>query len=271
MADNHLDHHISQVFIIALITNCGGILISLLAVFSVIKNSASDPSIRCIVLSFSVANVMGTILSSYYTFVLVNTKAKESTLMTISELLSVSHLVLLMLADYVVVTRKSSDFVGLIVTAWIMSITVGMTNVVSHELVHIFFALLFLLVLIILTYSYCCLYRRHNIIRQIQWNYQRAFLRTNDENKQVDRRDKHRRCWWKMRYHALILFSYNACSAPWIIVELCEGLGLIEHRTEINCVSLIIYSFTFYPPPPPFVFTSGMFSKMRIGVTGTRK
>jgi len=251
--DLHIDVHMSQVFIIALITNCGGILISFVAVVSVVKNSATDSSIRCIVLSFSVANVMGTVLSSYYTFVLVNTNAKESTLMTISELLSVTHLILLMLAEHVVVTsatlkRRASDFVGLLITAWMMSITVGMTNVVSHEQVHIFFALLFLFVLTLLTLGYRSLQRKHGTIKKIQSNYQRAFLRVVEDRRVARGHRLKRLCLWKLKYHAFILFSYNACSLPWILVELCEGFGIIKHRVEINCVSLIVYSFNFYVP-----------------------
>ena len=248
-----LHSHAVPLFITSLIANCGGILFTVCSVVSIVANATIDPLIRSILLSFSIANVVGTSLLSYDTIVLAlyhDEGREESQVMTISVMLSLSHLILLMLAEYVFlltsdVKRRASDFSGLIVTSWIISVTIGMINVVSREKTRIFFALMALLVVFHLAASYVMIVKKHKRIMLLQHRYQQNFLRKIKDGDGGGIRKNVNRCW-QFKYFPIILISYAGCSILWIINELREGLQTDGEYSDLHSVVLIIYSMNFY-------------------------
>ena len=100
-------------FIVTLITTCGGVLFTVLSIVCVVINTEIDPSLRSILLSFSIANVMGTAMLAYDNIALICQHAEHrlNFVMTISVMLTLSHLMLLMLDEYLTLAshRKTNS------------------------------------------------------------------------------------------------------------------------------------------------------------------
>ena len=234
--------------IVTLITSCTGVLFTILSVVCIITNTEIDRSLRSILLSFSIANFMGTAMLAYDNITLICHHKKERLhfMMTISVMLSLSHLMLLMLSEYINLTsnrrRRARDFTGLIIISWIISITIGMMNVVSHEQARIVFAAIFLLIVLFLAVSYLVVINKHRKKKRLQQAYQHTFLRKDLRTTKVIKRI------WMLRFFAIIIFSYAGCSILWVINELREGFQKNTVNSFIHSTSLIIYSLNFYFP-----------------------
>lgn len=115
----HAGHETLPGFVITLIITCGGILFTVVSIICLVTNTEVDPSLRTILLSFSIANVLGTVMLAYDTTALIceHEEGRLSFVMTISVMLSLSHLLLLMLDEYLTLTsnrkRTAKDFTGL--------------------------------------------------------------------------------------------------------------------------------------------------------------
>ena len=242
----NIDSHKLPEFIVTLFTNCGGILFTVLSLVCLAVDAEMDPSVRSILFSFSIANVMGTIMLAYDTIALLCSNERERLhfVMTISVMLSLTHLTLLTLIQHINVTshkkQNPKDFTGLIVISWIISITIGMMNVVSRQNARLIFAILFLLTLLLLVYRYIIIINKHKKLEKLKSVYQMTFLQkyANKVVKKV----------WMIKFFALIVFSYAACSILWVLNELRVGLEGGKSNYIIQSASLIVYSMNFYFP-----------------------
>ena len=82
---------------LTMVVTVGGVIITLLAILCIVTNTAMDPSYRSILLSYSIANVLGTAMLAYDTISLICNHSAErlSFVITISIMLSLSHLFIL--------------------------------------------------------------------------------------------------------------------------------------------------------------------------------
>ena len=138
--------------------------------------------------------------------------------------------------------RTAKDFTGLIIISWIISITIGMMNVVSRQEAHAVFAVLFLLVVFFLVGSSVVTTKKHLKMKRIQYVYHKTFMRKSLLTKKVFKR------YWLLKFPAIIIFSYVACSIPWVINEIREGFKGNSSIPLFHSTSLLIYSLNFYFP-----------------------
>ena len=123
--------------VIAVTVNCIGLLANLISLACILTNKELERSLRGILVSFSFANVLGACMFAYD--LVAHACAVEVTdpydfVLIITTVLSLSHLLLLNLHYYIIITsgnrvKKGRDFSGLVLTAWITSAALGSMNV----------------------------------------------------------------------------------------------------------------------------------------------
>ena len=248
MVCNFHQHQLPEVMV-TLITNCGGVLFTALSLICLITNTAMDLSIRRILLSFTIANLVGTGILTYDTITLIcyHGGHRLGFAVTITVTLTVSHLLLLMLAQYIILTsgskHRANDYIGLILTAWILSITLGMLNVVTlHHEARLVFAIIFLLIALYIVIKYFVIIKIHKKKKKLQYEYKQTYLSA------TLRRSKARRKCWKLNFVTTIIYSYLCCSIPWVFNELREGMHIGGDSPAVHSIVLIIYSLNFYFP-----------------------
>ena len=237
-------------FIVTLVTNCSGVLFTVFSIICVITNVSIDPSLCGILLSFSIANLLGIVMLTYDTIALIcyHGEQRLGFVATISVTLSTSHLMLLILAEYVIITSSSSrrsvkDFTGLIIISWIISVTLGSVNVVTlRKDARVIFAVGFILVVFFIFTCYLVIVRRHIRAKRILEAYKKHFLKVSF------RRNKVVKTYWNLKYFAIIICSYVSCSIPWVVNEFREGLEITPSSPMFHSISLVIYSLNFYFP-----------------------
>ena len=241
--------HSHYQFFVALISYAGGVLLNVFSIICLVTNTSMDQSLRGILLSFSMANVIGTCMLTYDTYILICHDGQETSglVATITVMLSVSHLMLLMLAEYLNLNfrwaLKITNFVGLIFISWIISVTLGSLNVVSiRDDARVIFAGVMLLLVVFILVKYYYIFQQQRKEKRLQKEYIVTFLRGNS------RRHKTVKCYWNIKYMPIILLSYAACSIPWVINEFLEGFQEGEENIHMHSISLIAYSFNFYFP-----------------------
>lgn len=251
------DHQLPQ-FVITLVVNCGGMLMTILSLLSLAINPAMDPSLQRIFISFSIANLIGTGMLTYDSISLIcshNGEDRLGIVVTITVTLSLSHLMLLMLAEYIILTsgsrHRANDYTGLILISWIISFTLGGMNVVTITRTgRVAFAVMFFLILIYIVIKYMKILQLHNTKKQLQLRYKKHYLRCTFV------KPKGMRKCWKLKFVTIIIFSFICCSVPWLINELKEGFeahaegehGHEEGMHMMHSVVLVIYSLNFYFP-----------------------
>jgi len=112
---------------------------SLICIISVNKNL--ERVVRGILISFYASNLVGIAAITHDTLFTVCETQTNVPLVRVSLLLSLSHLSLLMLAEYAFLAKGTSrkqhygrkSFLGLIVLAWILSVTVGVMIIAPGE------------------------------------------------------------------------------------------------------------------------------------------
>lgn len=166
--------------------------------------------------------------------------------MTITIMLSIVHITMLMLAEYVILTsclrRRAGDFTGLIITSWIISITIGLATVVSRERSRTLFSIFFVVTIFLFTVTYFVLMRKHRRMQRLQMKYIKTFLQERPEAKMTK---IVKRCW-QLKFVGVVIFSYATCSLPWVINEIREVANQRNHDENVHFSSLIVYSLNFY-------------------------
>lgn len=247
MDDNDDDCNLDAIHVAMVATICGGVLITILSVITVATNSVIDTAVRHILLSFSLANFVSTIMLTYNAYTIICAKPWISSLMTISVLLSLCHLMLLLLAEYIIImskTRSAKDFIGLILISWISSITVGTLNVVSHETTAVILPAVTATLIIISIVCYILLVRKHRMKKKLKRIYHQTFLRTRFASKLM-------KIHW-LPLMAVIFISYACFTVLWLINEFKSNSNSNKAEDKkgntFHSVSLIGYSLNFYFP-----------------------
>ena len=243
-------HYRSQlVFLTTLISHSFGVIITIVSIICVLLSTSMNQSLRTILFSFCIANLLGTCMLTYDTMTLICTNGNDnaSFVVTITVMLSLSHLMLLMLSEHLYLKSqwalKVKNFVGLIFISWIISVTSGTLNVVTiRQEARVVFAVALLVGILSLLTKYIYQTKQRQILRHVQEEYNRTFLRGNS------RRHKMRKYYWNIKYYNIILSSYIMCTLPWIMNEFRESLRPNSHNSLIHWMSLIVYSVNFYFP-----------------------
>lgn len=247
----------SPAFIVSTAVNCGAVLITVKAIVCIVLNNLIDPSIRGILLSFSISNIFGAIIIIYDSYAVScfhddheGGKTNNSAFVVyISATLSLCHLMLLIMAEYIILTssskRTTTHFTGLIIVSWMISVSLGSVNaIMAHNDTRLVFAITFFMLVLIILGSFFVIVKRHRIKGNNIKTYHRKFLLANFPR---DLYIQKKRRYWKLRFFVIIIASYIACSVLWVINEMCEGLGNVDLLPHgFHSLSLVIYSMNFY-------------------------
>lgn len=231
-----------------LILNFIGFLLAIVANICIMANTSIDQSLRGILLSFSIANFLGTGMTTYDSFYLICVGHHFLDFaITISMTLSVTHMMLLILTEYISLTgswkQRARDHTGLLLISWIISVTFGSMNLVTiGNEAKMTFVILFILSLILMLKAFISVKIKHKKRKCLLIRYKRTFLRPNLKKQKVLKRS------WKTNLLGFIIISYVIFSVPWILNELNEGLGPHDSQTLFHHASLISYSVQYYFP-----------------------
>ena len=237
-------------FIAILSINIIGIILTLLSIVCLLANTKIDRSVRGILLSFLTANIIGIAMLTCDTIALICYPGgqKLGLIVTVSVTLSLSHLMLLLLAEYIILTsssrRSGSDFTGLITLSWIISLSIGSVNVITVQpRTRIAFATLFILSVIFILLTYINVIQKERKRTRLQELYKLNYLHKDCVMSHVVKRN------WKLKFFAVILLVYVACSLPWVVNEFQEGSGKKLFQPLDQSILLIIYSLNFFSSP----------------------
>lgn len=137
---------------------------------------------------------------------------------------------------------------GLIIISWIISITIGMMNVVSRQEAHAVFAVMFLLIVVLLSVSYVVTINKHIKKKRVQIIYQKNFMMHRKNHVVSSKKKKQVKRYWLLKFPAIIIFSYIGCSIMWVFNEIREGFQSTSSSPLFHSFSLLIYSLNFYFP-----------------------
>lgn len=240
-------------FIIMLILNCWGVILSIVSIICIVANSGIDQSLRGILLSFSVANVIGTGMLAHDSITLL---CKGNHFLdfsvTVTMALSITHMNLLILTEYISLTtswkQRARDHTGLLLMSWIISVTVGSMNVVtlghSGKLV---FVVVFCAALLSMLRSLIAVMAKHKKKEYLLEKYKSTFLRQTRVSPPGKTKNILKRSW-RIKVLAIIICSYIICSIPWVVNEFSERLGPHNSTTFLHTFGLLTYSVQFYFP-----------------------
>ena len=235
--------------VVVLLVNCGAIFCSLLAIASLATNTSKEQSLRTLLISFVVSNASG---SCIFVFGVVRYVCHSDVhpldfVVTICMVLSFTHILLLILHYYIVITstktKKASEFVGLIVTGWITSAAIGSMIFVSkeHSVGHVAVLVGFVVVSCIALKSYHYVLMKHRNRENIQIMYRQKYLSLEGAN--LGRKEPG---LWNLTYLAIMLVSHIVFSVPWLTTEIMLFHGNTGHLG--HSISLTIYAVNFYVP-----------------------
>lgn len=236
-------------FLIMLSINSSGALLAIISFACVLANTSIDPATRGILLSYSAANLIGSGMLTFESIILICVGKQFLTFaVTITMTLSVSHMMLLILAEYISITtstqQRAGDHSGLLLVAWIISLTFGGMNVVDiGQNARIAFAVFFLLALFLMMRCYIVVLMKDSRKKSLLEGYKKTFLRITEEPCEKQSLEY---SW--IHILAVFIFTYVACSIPWVLNEFREGIGSNANRPLLNTIGIIIYSLHFYFP-----------------------
>ena len=228
-----------------------GILLTLASFLFLILNRDIDISLRSILISFQFGNLIGSaIVVSETVSLACNTEPPH--FISVSVLLSLTHLLLLLLVEHVILTssmwRPLERFTGLICVCWLLSISLGVLNTVTitgeyQNIGKIVFSLsvIALQVMVIAIYLF--------LIRKNYWVRKRLM---HIRKRQVNRhhyKDISFKRTWKLKYLTFIFNSNIMCGLPWIIQKLYEGCSHLQSSPYAQFAILLAFACKFYFPP----------------------
>lgn len=234
-------------FIVMVTVNCGGVFLAIVSIITLLTNTSIDQSLRGILLSFSVANLTGAGMLMYDSVTLLCVGDQYSGFtVTITMNLSVTHMMILVLAEYVSLTtgrkQRARDHTGLLLISWIISVTVGSLKIVTIGVVaKIAFVVLFIIALMVLLKAFMTVVEKHARKKYLLDRYKTAFLKQGEYSRKLLKRS------WRIKLLAIIVLSYNVCSIPWVVNELREIISPENvFHLSFHTSSLIIYSIHYY-------------------------
>lgn len=243
-------HHEIATFTITLLVNVIGIVLTILSTIFASLNNAIDPSLRGIFISFSFANFTGTLLLIFDTIMTIcfnHSKTKTGIFINISISLTMSHLMFLLLAEYLILTsvvrRSVKDFSGLLIIAWIISICIGCTLVITANVTgKVVFLTILLFDILGMCIGYASIIKKSQKRTKALEKYEKRYLNLHHHRSRVKKR------YWKQKYYAIILVSYVICASPWLLEQVYEKVSIGGSSIQIESISLIIYTMNFYFP-----------------------
>lgn len=243
------------IFLLMISVNAGGVLFAVLSIVCIAINTSIDQSLRSILLSFSIANLLGSGMLTYDTIILLCFRNHFLNFaVTITMTLSVTHIMMLILAEYISLTasrkQRARDYGGLLLISWIISVTCGSMNVVAiGNAAKLSFVTIFIFTLLMIFRSYMIVMKKHVKKKCLLVRYQKSFLRQSVHRHKVLKRS------WKTKLLGLIICGYIICSIPWIVNEIKEAMHHGDEdedhvesssNTILHSTSLITYSIQFY-------------------------
>ena len=236
-------------FIITIIPNSVGVFVTILSTVSTITNKLIPISVRKILISFSLANFFGICMLAYDNIQMLCYHGDDrlSCVIPITVTLSIGHLVLLTLNENIKLISRSKrteeDYTCLILLFWIISITVGSIDVIALiPAARITFTVTFLIIIFLLFTKYFSITKQVNKEKRVKQTYKATYLKNDYYRKNLVK------TYWKLKFFAFILFSYVACSTPWVINELVQVFQTEEENHLAHSICLIIYSMNFFVP-----------------------
>lgn len=218
-----------------------------LALALVLSNKKIGKSLRVILISFFLSNIIGSIvIIDDVIFSLCDKETKQETksskarYISVSMLLALLHFILLEVHEFSLMQsdRKhhAKEYLGLLVCAWLVAAMPGFMHIfyddtTEYLLISIYIALL---AVIIAFYTF--------LVKKVAWKqkayekYNQFFLEQNIHGHKKDEKD------WKMTFILATMVYYAVCSTPWQINEI--AIKGAEPRTLYNSISY--YSHQFY-------------------------
>ena len=235
-----------QVVVVAIVDGFG-LLLTLVSIPFLVCINGIDYSLRQILISFQLANLVGGGVVTHD--LLVTTCAGDDLeLTTVSILLILGHIIMLLVAEYNITTSSSrKGFEALIFAVWFLSITIDLLCGRLPQAEHRYVAYIILTISVFAVFvSVVLVYI--NVIRKNHW------LRNYSEmarSRQVD--TKHRKhlspkVYEELKYMPLVYASYIVFTLPWTIQRLYEGLNATKPQMYVKFASLLIFTFGFYFP-----------------------
>ena len=240
-----------QLTVMVLVEGCGILLtLSSLCLLSCINSI--DHSLRDILLSLQVANLVGGGVVIHDTLITLCKDVDNLELTSVSVLLTVGHITKLLVAEHTILAssiKKGSTerFGGLIFICWLLSATVGFLNSslpkskerrASNVIMSLgFFASFFTVSFIYIKYIKKNHWMRKHLIaiRRVQLDEKhRKHVSTNQ--------------YGELKYVPLIYIWYFIFTFPWITQALYEGVSGHRAPNHIRFATLLIFTFCFYFP-----------------------
>ena len=247
-------------FTISVLFGGGILLVTIISMAFLIINTRIDTSLHHILISFQTSNIVGVSIVIYDLTSLSCRYENHVHVVSISVCLSISHMILLLVAEHALLTssvnRPVESFSGLICVSWIISIALGViTTITTSErqaVSYLAFAVCAVIVISIVLGTYALLIRRKHWIRK-----RLIFFR----KKQVlrkHRKDQSYKRYWKLKYDMLIFISYVVCTLPWIVENVVAGAGRGGYNQAISpdtqFAVLVVYACNFFFPSAVFVY-----------------
>lgn len=241
-------------FILSILINACGMVINLFSIIWMIPMTRINAIIREILFSFLLANIVGIAMITYDMIVLLcyhHGGPKLDVILTISALLSITHLMTLVIAQYSITTSprhgNGVHYVGMIFLSWIASLSIGSVEIITKGSdTRIVFAVVYCL-------SICLMFAMHSLIKRIEEKnksikslYINMFLEKNHIRMKATPE-----YLWSLSSFAVLLSSYTAFSLPMVMNELYEGsIGKTILSSPLkDSIILLFYSMNFYVPP----------------------
>ena len=235
--------------IATLIIHCGSLVSIIIGLLCVLTNTSIERSLRGILISYSIANVIG---SGFFTYDILTYPFQDEDLYAnfmyqVTMLMSLAHLLLLILHYHIILTsnrkKKGRDFVGLILTAWIAAATLGCVNASLDDNVRgIVVIFIFVVVLMITCRAYFVVLKQHMKKESIRISYIETFLYTEEGTNDLQKANGQ----WNLRFLAIILISFATSSIPWLVMNVS---GFHKDREDFeHSIPLSVYSLSYYVP-----------------------
>ena len=245
------DSSILAQFILLVVVDGCGLLLTFISIPLLLLINGIDSSLRQILVSFQLANLVGIAVISHDTLVTIcGDDCLDLT--TIPILLILGHIITLLAAEYCITTSSSMKgtnerFEALILVCWLLSIIIGLLcgHLPNGEHRHVAHVIMSICVLstfaaVVIVYVYVI---RHHYWLQHCLNVAR--------NTQVD--PKHRKnlppkVYEELEYVPLVYTSFIVCTFPWIVQMMYEGLNATKPSRYVKFTSLLMFTISFYLP-----------------------
>ena len=234
---------------INLIVYGGGVLISIIGIICMIKVTSLVENIRGTLISFSVANLFGTGFLFFYTVVTnynFGMKIHEFRLfvgLICSLTLSLSHLVCMVLAEYILISsrfrRASASFKGFLFISWVVCVSACSNLIfVTEETQAIVFFTLIIFSFFAFVIFYITVMKFHRNRACYISAIRKSYLRGNTPSRYKD---------GEILFPRIIVASYFACVLPFAIRGIFDYIATGSFADNSwDFIFLIVFSLNFY-------------------------